>query len=173
MNQKLKDSYVEIEKLAVTDKLTQLYNRHKIDSMLAYEKKHADRYSTSFGIIILDIDHFKNVNDTYGHNVGDTTLQTFANILLQNTREVDIVGRWGGEEFILIVHHADEKSLVKTAENLRSKIENAKYDVISYLTASLGVTIYQNDEIIDETISRADSALYDSKENGRNKVTYL
>ena len=173
MNEKLKDSYAEIEKLAVTDKLTQLYNRHKIDFILEYEKKNADRYNTSFGIIIFDIDHFKNVNDTHGHNVGDITLKKFASILTQNTREVDTIGRWGGEEFIIIIHHTDPDTLVNTAENLRYKIENAKYDIINYLTASLGVTIYQKGETLDATIARADSALYNSKENGRNKVTYL
>lgn len=172
MNKKLRISNKQIEKLAITDKLTKLYNRHKIDEVLENEKKHADRYESLFGIIILDLDHFKNVNDTYGHNIGDITLQKFSTVLLKNTREVDILGRWGGEEFIIIVHNVNENSLMKIAENLRTKIESTQYDAINHITASLGLTIYKSAESIDNLISRADDALYLSKNTGRNRCSY-
>ena len=122
---------------------------------------------------MLDIDHFKNVNDTYGHNVGDTTLQTFANILLQNTREVDIVGRWGGEEFLIIVTNTNKKAIINLAEKLRVAIETYEFSTVKQKTASFGVTIYNPQDKINKLVSRVDKALYEAKNNGRNQVQYL
>ena len=97
---KLEKAYDELKHLAITDKLTDVYNRHKLDETLEIEKKRADRYNSNFGIMILDIDYFKKINDLYGHHVGDSVLKEFASLLKTNSRDTDIVGRWGGEEFL-------------------------------------------------------------------------
>lgn len=163
----------ELERLAVTDQLTNLYNRHKIDEMLRINKDLADRYDTPFGVIMLDIDHFKHVNDAYGHYIGDVTLQMFANITTRHSRDSDIVGRWGGEEFIIIVPHATKESIIIFAENLRTNIENYCFETVEHITASIGISLYSKTESIEEVVARADKALYNSKENGRNRVSFL
>jgi diguanylate cyclase (GGDEF)-like protein/PAS domain S-box-containing protein len=163
----------ELERMAVTDRLTNLYNRHKVDVMLGVNKDLADRYGAAFGIVLLDIDHFKQVNDRYGHHAGDVTLQTFASILQKNSRKSDIVGRWGGEEFIIIVPHATKESLLSFAQNLRTKIEQSHFETVEHITASIGATLYAKTESTDTLVARADEALYLSKENGRNRVTFL
>ncbi|MDB2562458.1 transporter substrate-binding domain-containing protein [Sulfurimonas sp.] len=162
----------ELERVAVTDRLTNLYNRHKIDEMLQVNKELADRYDTPFGIIMLDIDHFKNINDVYGHNIGDVTLQAFSNIIIEHSRESDIVGRWGGEEFLIIVPYATQESIMLFAENVREKIQKYNFESIKHITASFGLSIYNKSESCEEIVARADRALYDSKENGRNKVSF-
>jgi polar amino acid transport system substrate-binding protein len=165
----------QLEKLAVTDRLTNLYNRHKIDEMLQFSKDLADRHDddSPFGVLLFDIDHFKQVNDVYGHQTGDITLQTFASILAKHSRKTDIVGRWGGEEFIILVPHITKESLIMHAENLRMKIEQTPFETVEHITASIGATLYCKTETTDETVNRADQALYNSKENGRNQVTFL
>jgi diguanylate cyclase (GGDEF)-like protein/PAS domain S-box-containing protein len=171
-HKQLQKAQKELKKLVVTDKLTNIYNRHKLDSIIVKEKKRSDRYNTSFGIIILDIDHFKNVNDTYGHHVGDEVLQEFANILLTHSRETDIVGRWGGEEFLIIVPQTDKGSMLKFAENLRGTIQEYHFKTVENITSSFGVAVYKNKETVEDTINRADAALYVSKNSGRNQVNF-
>lgn len=170
---KLELAYTELEKLAITDKLTGLYNRHKLDKVLEHLEKESKRYNTTFGIIILDIDHFKDVNDNYGHNIGDEVLKEFAQILKHNSRETDCIGRWGGEEFLIIVPHANKASISHYANNLREKIEKYKFRNFSKITASFGVTVHHSNESEKDTIKRADTALYISKNNGRNMVNYV
>jgi len=163
----------ELERMAITDQLTNIFNRRKINEILQVNKELADRYKTPFGIIILDIDRFKKVNDIYGHQVGDTTLQTFASIMTTNSRKSDTVGRWGGEEFLIIITNASEESLINFAQNLRKKIENHHFETVDHVTASLGATLYNSVESYEETVARADKALYISKESGRNCVNFL
>ena len=169
---KLLKATAELKQLAITDKLTNLYNRHKLDDVLEDEKKRANRYKTMFGIMILDIDHFKIVNDTYGHHVGDEVLIEFANILKINSRETDIVGRWGGEEFLIIIPQTNKNSILQFAKNLKSKIEKNKFNTVDKITVSIGVSIYKVDESTESTVTRADDALYISKNNGRNQVNF-
>ncbi len=171
-NTKLLLAYEELEKLAITDKLTTLYNRHKIDAILSEEKRRADRYGSNFGIMILDIDYFKKVNDNYGHQIGDEVLIEFSSILKNNSRETDIVGRWGGEEFLIVVPQTEHDSVIHFANNLRMKIEEHKFKYVEKITASIGITIYQKDESITSVVNRADEALYISKNSGRNRVNY-
>lgn len=169
-NEKLEIAYAELEQVAVTDKLTQLFNRHKLDKTLQSEKNRADRYDQMFGIMILDIDHFKVINDTYGHHVGDVVLQEFAAILVNNSRESDIIGRWGGEEFLIIVPQGDFDSMNYFAHNLKNKIQSHLF-VSSYkITTSIGITVYRKYESLQTTLSRADEALYVAKNSGRNLV---
>lgn len=161
----------ELEKLALTDRLTGLYNRHKIDEILEHQIEVSNRYHHPFAVLILDIDHFKQVNDTYGHHVGDSTLVEFAQVLKDTTRQSDMVGRWGGEEFLVIVPHADKVSLLDMAEKLRTNIEQHQFDTVKQVTASIGIAIRREKETLASLLSRADEALYTSKHNGRNRVT--
>jgi diguanylate cyclase (GGDEF)-like protein len=123
-------------------------------------------------VIILDIDLFKNVNDTYGHYTGDRVIQEFTSILQEHCRKTDTIGRWGGEEFIIIASQTDKDSIIKFAEHIRSIIEDYNFATVNHITASFGATLYKKDQTIEETIARADKALYASKHNGRNKVTF-
>ena len=170
LKNKLEKAYEELKHLAITDKLTLVYNRHKLDETLEIEKKRADRYNSSFGIMILDIDHFKKINDLYGHHVGDTVLKEFSTLLKDNSRDTDIVGRWGGEEFLIIVPETNKESIERFAQNLRKKIEFHNFEHISHLTSSIGTTIYKKDESTESTVNRADNALYEAKNSGRNCV---
>jgi len=164
----------KLELLSVTDRLTGIYNRLKLDSVLLAELNRSVRYEKSiFGVLILDIDHFKNVNDTYGHQTGDRVLISIAEILSDNVRTVDTVGRWGGEEFLIICPQTDKEGLLTVAENLRRTIELCDFDSAGKITASFGAAIYTDGDKISSIISRADEALYKSKENGRNRVTFI
>lgn len=163
----------ELERLAITDKLTGLYNRIKLDETIEIEMQRANRYNTIFGIILIDIDFFKSVNDIYGHQVGDTILQEFSSILQKSIRKIDIVGRWGGEEFMIICPEMNIKDIIHIAEKLRIKIEQFKFTKVNNKTASFGVTIYKKGEKLEEMMHRADQALYIAKEKGRNKVESL
>jgi polar amino acid transport system substrate-binding protein len=173
INKLINQKNEELEKLSTTDQLTNIFNRRKIDEMLQVNKELADRYGAAFGVIMLDIDHFKKVNDTYGHHVGDITLQTFATLLVEHTRKSDIVGRWGGEEFLIIIPHATQESIMTFAQNLRIEIESYNFKDVGHATASLGASLYYKNESYDNVVARADKALYTSKESGRNCVNFL
>ena len=163
----------EIRRLSVTDKLTQLYNRLKIDEVLEMELDRARRTKWPFGVILLDIDHFKHVNDNFGHQIGDKTLYDLSRLMEKNVREIDIVGRWGGEEFIIIAPKTDIEGTTILAEKLRKKIEQYNFDKIDGLTCSFGVAIWEEDEDPATVISRVDKALYKAKEEGRNQVAKI
>ncbi|MCF8018971.1 MAG: diguanylate cyclase [Vallitaleaceae bacterium] len=160
----------EIRRLSVTDKLTQLYNRLKIDEVLEMELERAQRTQWPFGVILLDIDHFKHVNDNFGHQIGDKTLYDLSRLMEKSVREIDILGRWGGEEFIIIAPKTDIEGACVLAEKLRKKIEAYDFDKIDRLTCSFGVAIWQDDEDPATVISRVDKALYKAKSEGRNRV---
>jgi len=169
----LEEKNKELEILSITDKLTNTYNRIKLDQTIEQEMERASRYNTKFGIVVIDIDYFKEVNDTHGHQVGDTVLIEFANILKANTRRTDIVGRWGGEEFIIIAPEANLQEMYTLSEILRDKIDTNVFSVINHKTASFGVATFEQNETAEELINRADEALYKAKENGRNRVETL
>ncbi|WP_122893450.1 GGDEF domain-containing protein [Arcobacter peruensis] len=173
----LKDSYNQMilrlnehKLISITDKLTGLFNRVKLDEALDDEFNRSNRFKRSFGIIIIDIDHFKKVNDTYGHQVGDQVLIQFAKILKENIRKIDILGRWGGEEFMIICSETDFQGTIKLADSLRQIISKYDFPTIGDFSASFGVSAYASDENIDNIIARADKALYKAKANGRNRV---
>jgi diguanylate cyclase (GGDEF)-like protein len=157
--------------LSVTDKLTGIYNRVKADDVLIEKKADVDRYGTEVSIILLDIDFFKNVNDMHGHIVGDEVLAEFAKILKDNVRVTDFVGRWGGEEFLVICPNTGIDKAVELAEKLLDKIRAHRFPKIGKLTASAGVSQFSKDSNIQRTINNADEALYQSKESGRDKAT--
>lgn len=156
--------------LSITDNLTGLYNRLKTDEVLEDEQKKVRRfqeYETS--VAILDVDLFKHVNDTYGHQTGDSILKELAQVLKTNTRETDTVGRWGGEEFMIIFANTSLQNAKNVCEHLRAKIEQHPFDKIN-VTASFGVGLLESENSISESIALVDDALYKAKESGRNRV---
>lgn len=160
------------EKLSITDSLTSIYNRIHLEESFKEELNRAKRYKTNFSVIMLDIDYFKEVNDTYGHDVGDDVLIDTVNILKQNIRATDILGRWGGEEFLIILPQTDILEAEQLAEKLRVAIYNHNFSKIGKKTCSFGVSEFKDDD--DETskniVKRADNALYEAKNLGRNRV---
>jgi diguanylate cyclase (GGDEF)-like protein len=119
---------------------------------------------------MIDIDHFKNVNDTYGHLVGDNVLINLARLVSENIRESDIFARWGGEEFILLLPNVDVSLAEKIVTELRLKIQLKEFEKVGYLTCSFGLTEYVRGDDINSITKRADDALYEAKESGRNRV---
>jgi len=158
------------ELLSITDTLTNLYNRNKIDTLLVKESKLVNRGSPVFSIILLDIDHFKHINDEYGHLMGDQVLREIARCLKRNIRETDYVGRWGGEEFMVICANTSLMGAEALAEMLRTKMERAEFPEHIHATSSFGVAEYSPGESIDNLIKRADEGLYWAKNSGRNCV---
>lgn len=171
-NQDITDKKI-IEKLSIKDTLTDTFNRRKIDELLEKEFHLAQRYNMSFSIVLLDIDYFKSINDEFGHLVGDEVLVEISKILKKDTRKVDHVGRWGGEEFLIICPYSSIEEALNVANKLKISIENHDFGFNKKITASFGVTNYKNDQKIDDILSRADKALYLSKNYGRNQVQTL
>ncbi|WP_372737896.1 diguanylate cyclase [Neptunomonas sp.] len=156
--------------LSETDRLTGLVNRYKLDLSLNAEARRARRFNKPFGIILIDIDYFKCVNDMYGHHIGDQVLIQFSHVLKTSTRESDVAGRWGGEEFLVISPEANLEGMYTLAEKIRTNVEATQFLGVGQKTISLGYTIYQEKEEISHLISRADIALYEAKNKGRNCV---
>jgi diguanylate cyclase (GGDEF)-like protein len=152
------------------DYLTGLYNRRKISQILTTEIGRCERYKRIFSIIMIDIDDFKQTNDTFGHNSGDTLLIDVAHIIRNAVRNTDFTGRWGGEEFLVICPETDASGATSLAENIRSVIESNNFNNAGKKTASFGVTVYNDDKDIRSIIKRADDALYTAKNNGKNRV---
>ena len=162
----------QLEQDVRLDALTQLINKMESESRLQAEAQRAQRYKRPLSFIFADIDYFKKVNDTYGHLAGDDVLKQFAKILKSNVRSTDIVGRFGGEEFVIICPESNHESAYKIAEKLRLAVESFNFPGIHKLTSSFGVSSLKMDEEehINDLIKRADDALYQAKENGRNQV---
>lgn len=170
---KLKILNKKLKKLYLTDKLTGLYNRFKIDKELSSQKDNIDRKdSYSCGLILIDIDYFKSINDTLGHLVGDCILKDISKLLKNNLRKTDIIGRWGGEEFLIILPFTSKDIAKKVAENLRVLIgeNNFSYKMNRKITISIGVTEFSKSKSVEDTLLLVDNLLYKAKENGRNRV---
>lgn len=160
-----------VEELSVTDQLTRLHNRMYLENSFHKEIKRSKRYNYPFSIIMLDIDNFKEVNDTYGHDVGDRVLIAISAILSGHIRETDILGRWGGEEFLIICPHTTVSDASVLAEKLRSSIEEYPFETVGHKTCSFGISEFDlKDDDYKEVSKRADEALYSAKKNGRNRV---
>ena len=171
LNQEKSRLIQELENLSVTDKLTQLYNRLKIDEELSVHMKTYKRYGTDCSLILIDIDDFKKINDKHGHLLGDETLKLLAKTLVNNTRDVDVVGRWGGEEFLIICPNTSGENAKKLAEKLRKSVEEQDFKHNERVTISLGVSSFTKDLDIEQIVDKADQALYQSKIDGKNRVT--
>ena len=159
-----------LEVLAVTDKLTGLYNRRKLDEALEEELARARRYEFDLSIIMLDIDHFKQVNDNYGHGAGDAVLVAMADLLREHTRHADALGRLGGEEFLVVCPHTGAEECLALATALREAIAAYHFRGIGSVTSSLGVASLRPDDTAATLLARADAGLYRAKHAGRNRV---
>lgn len=160
----------ELEKMATTDKLTGIYNRRRIDEFLRMEIEIAKRHSQTLSLILVDIDHFKSVNDTYGHQTGDAVLSQTTKIISGNLRKSDIFGRWGGEEFIIICPQTNSEEAFVISEKLRTAVENHKFDTVGNKTICLGIAELNEGDDEKLIIEKADKALYEAKESGRNRT---
>ncbi|EAT14279.1 diguanylate cyclase [Desulfuromonas acetoxidans] len=156
--------------LSETDKLTGLANRLKLDKMLLEQEQLFVRYQIPCGVIIFDIDHFKTVNDTYGHPVGDQVLKEIAQLIRENIRVTDHVGRWGGEEFLIIAPSSNREETEQLADKLLSALRNHQFDQVGTVTASFGVCALRHELSASKVLSLADKALYQAKAEGRNRV---
>ena len=163
----------QVEKLSITDSLTGLDNRLRLDDVLSDEFSRMTRYALNLSLILCDIDFFKMVNDNYGHLVGDQVLISIAKILRLYCRDVDVIGRWGGEEFLIICRETDIDGAMVVAEKLRSLIADHLFPQVGHKTASFGVTLVMPKESVEDALQRADQALYRAKEAGRNRVECL
>ncbi|MGE4511711.1 MAG: diguanylate cyclase [Sulfurimonadaceae bacterium] len=159
----------ELENKANFDKLTAIYNRQKFDFFLEKEIKKAQRYGSVFSLIMFDIDHFKKINDTYGHDVGDYVLGEIARVVKEHTRDVDIFARWGGEEFMIITNTPLEQAQ-NLAQKLRVLIQNHSFNYGIRLTCSFGVTQFAAEDSEKTIAKRVDTLLYSAKNHGRNCV---
>lgn len=160
----------QIRRLSETDRLTQLNNRSKLDEVLKQEMERVDRGQSVCSVILMDLDNFKIINDTRGHLMGDEVLKGIARIIRENVRQIDTVGRWGGEEFMVIMPLTDINGGKHLAEKLRKKIEEHVFPDIGSVTASFGVAENRGDLSEIEWVAIADQALYKAKKGGRNRV---
>ena len=159
----------ELEYISAHDTLTGIYNRRAFVKHLQTQIKSASRYNEPFGFVMFDIDYFKKINDTYGHQVGDNVLITISNTIQENLREDDFFARWGGEEFVIIAKYSDINSLEHLVKKLQTKLSITSFAPVEKLTCSFGITIYKNGDNDESIVKRADKALYTAKETGRNK----
>jgi diguanylate cyclase (GGDEF)-like protein len=177
LHRQLEDKNRLLEQAALTDALTGLPNRRAIDAWAGHQLAAAVRHRFSFWVVLIDLDHFKHVNDSYGHEAGDTVLKAFAEILQSNTRSSDIAGRIGGEEFLHAVTYAEEADMPMIVERTRAKLMTRTFSFGGSqvtVTASFGVAGFRGETApaFGELISRADRALYRAKQLGRNRVEF-
>jgi len=170
INQILENKNKEYEIMASTDSLTGLYNRHKFSELYLSSYRFMIQRDNDMSIILLDIDFFKKVNDNFGHNTGDNVLIQIAHALLKTLRNIDVICRWGGEEFVILLPTASLEQAEILAEKLRVYIQNLEIDTIGSVTASFGVSLVVKGDSMNDAIGRADKALYLAKKSGRNCV---
>jgi diguanylate cyclase (GGDEF)-like protein len=174
--EEMQKAYLELEKLVNTDPLTEIANRRALLVVGEKEFSRAKRYERPFSVLTIDIDRFKQINDTYGHDVGDRVLVRLAQTVTQYLRKVDCFGRFGGEEFLIFLPETSEPQGIKVAERIRYKIAKTPIDLQGQtikITVSIGVATYRpHDENLDTMLKRADRALYEAKNCGRNKVVF-
>jgi diguanylate cyclase (GGDEF)-like protein len=169
--QEVKQKTVALEKMAITDTLTGLFNRRHIYSRLNQEVEKAERYGSKFSLIMLDIDNFKSINDSHGHQVGDEVLRVVAEMIRLSIRTVDIAGRYGGEEFMVILPEVALAGTIPVAERIRKAVETARFPNEDLrITISGGAAEYSGS--IEQLVKQADSLMYRAKANGRNIIQY-
>ena len=154
------------------DALTKCYNRYAFNGIYKKEYQRYLRYKSSFSLVMVDIDHFKLINDKYGHSIGDKVLIKIADLLKTNIRSIDSLVRWGGEEFIIVLPETDDIGALKSSEKLRKVLENYDFQIknVKKITASFGIAVYSENDNIDTLVNRADKKMYKAKVKGRNRV---
>ncbi len=157
-------------KLGNIDYLTKINNRKSIEKLLIKELKKANRYNQKVSLILFDIDNFKNINDTYGHNIGDKVLKNIAKIVSSTIRETDYFGRWGGEEFIILSLETSLDNALIIAEKIRTNIYSYEFEEVGSVSCSIGVAEYINGDTYHTIVNSADSAMYEAKDSGKNRV---
>ncbi len=162
---------IDLHKKTIHDKLTGAFNREYFEQNYNVLINEYYKKNLKFALAIFDIDHFKSVNDTYGHDVGDSVLVQMVEVVNRFSRDEDYFIRWGGEEFIMVLGVKSQDSLNNILENIRESIEQFSFDTVGNVTCSIGSSLYKDLEDIESTIKRADDALYYSKRTGRNRVT--
>jgi len=175
-NFEMTETIKKLKEDSLLDILTGIANRKYIEQKISENINEFERYGHKFGLLFIDIDHFKAVNDKYGHNAGDEILKIISKTLSKNIRSFDTAGRLGGEEFVVLIQNIDINSLKKTSEKLRALVEASSYqshnpDIIISVTISVGATISRPGDKPKDILNRADSLMYQSKKSGRNKVT--
>ncbi len=168
--QKIEEKLIQ---LATIDPLTSIPNRRKFDEVLEYEMNRDARYKNELSLVFCDLDYFKKINDEHGHKIGDDVLKAFTRMVSENIRKTDVVARWGGEEFALLLPETSIMIAAGTAEKLRKETEQFDVPHVGHITASFGVTQYIEGDTEASLINRADDALYKAKKNGRNRVEML
>jgi diguanylate cyclase (GGDEF)-like protein/PAS domain S-box-containing protein len=166
----LKEKEIMLNELARTDQLTQLYNRVYLDEVLMNQYYRFYRNHEPCSIVMMDIDYFKEVNDKYGHLVGDKVLVEFANILRKSVRASDIIGRWGGEEFMLVLPHTELEQAIELAKKLHKLINEHEFSIVGKKTASFGISTFRVNVTVEKVVDEADQALYEAKKAGRNCI---
>ncbi len=166
----LQAANAELQRLATTDRLTGAWNRAHLEETLVGEMGRAERYQQPLSLLIFDIDHFKAINDTHGHLVGDEVLIELIRRIRAHLRAVDVLARWGGEEFVLLLPHCGAAEALQVAEKLRALVAESPFPVAGWVTASFGLAQWQPKESLDTWLKRADDALYAAKAAGRNRV---
>lgn len=173
VNKVLEARATKLEHLASFDRLTGLYNRSKFELALNEELNRVKRYKTQiFSLVLFDVDNFKLINDTYGHVVGDIVLRDVAELAKKTIRSTDILCRWGGEEFVLIMPMTDLSHGMEAAQKLKDVISGYEFETVGSVTCSFGVTEYVQNDVVQTIINRADKAMYKAKSNGKNRVEW-
>lgn len=170
LNEVLADMNVQLKQLAEHDDLTGIWNRRFAEQRLNDIHQQSRRYGHPYTLLLLDLDHFKQINDQHGHTVGDEILQAVCTIVAEQIRETDLFARWGGEEFLLIAPNTTMEEASELAERIRSAIENYQHNSLPQVTSSIGVADYQQDASWGNVLERADKAMYQAKQSGRNRV---
>ncbi|MEA3192509.1 MAG: diguanylate cyclase [Betaproteobacteria bacterium] len=177
---RLSDSHHELQlaverigELAIRDELTGVYNRRYLMEALAREQSRAERLGTPFAVCLIDIDHFKSINDSFGHAAGDSVLKEFARLIPPELRGVDVHGRFGGEEFLIVLPGTDRAGAQICAERVRARTAAAAFPGVPRVTVTVGVAIYAGKEPVSALLARADKALYEGKNGGRNRVVTI
>lgn len=169
-NYQLRLFNLKLEDIAQLDQLTGIYNRKRLDEELGREVERSFRYNHSFSVMMIDIDNFKSVNDNYGHQVGDEVIKEIVTTLSTQIRVTETLGRWGGEEFMLICPEIGADNTMRLAEKLRRSIEEQTFSTAGHQTASFGFANYRKGDTVKGVVKRADDALYDAKDRGKNQV---
>jgi diguanylate cyclase (GGDEF)-like protein len=182
LRERSKKQYVDLQaalevnqRLATTDELTGLYNRRYFMEKLAQQKALTERNDSDFVICYCDLDHFKNINDTFGHHTGDIVLQQFSEILKSSIREIDYAARFGGEEFVCLLVDTDIENAKKVTERIRTSLANYNFNDIApslHATVSIGIANFKQYKTIQETLMSADNRMYLAKNLGRNRVVF-